>query len=243
MRLERPRRGADVPPHDLAAALRRAADAWGHRPAITVLRRDRREEQGFASLAQWAAKGAHLLTLDLLVEPGDRLALVGPPGWMPAAVSLAAWWAGAVVVPAGPAAVAVVHEQAPVPDGVAEVLRWGDAVDGTPVTDGMDEPWAIAVQAFPDAPPPSRASAALPALGTTRALLDHAGVLAAATAGTAADGVAGFVVRPDLDPAAWLPTVAVRPLVTGRPTVVLDGVGPGAADAERVTTWSAPTSA
>lgn len=228
-------RATSLPPStDVATALRVAAEQLGHRPALTVVRPDGREEQGFASLAQWAAKGAHLLELDQLLEPGMRVAVTGPPGWMPAAVALAAWWAGLVVVVDGPADTAVVHETATAPDA-NEVLWTGDAPDGSPIGDVPGEAYAVAVQAFPDQPPPPRAAPDQPALlaggrsWTQTELLDTALSLAEP------DATLGLETldRPEL----WLPAVAVRPLVTGRPTVVLRDVDHERAAGEGVTAW------
>lgn len=144
----------------LAEGLARASALRGHRPAITVLGagpdRDRRDEQSFASLAQWVAKGAHLLEVDIDLGPGDAVLVQAPAGWMTASVCLAVWWVGATVTDDPSAAVCEVAHRtrtAPHLDG------WliGDAVDGTPVHDDGGEAWATAVQSFPDQPPPSRA--------------------------------------------------------------------------------------
>jgi uncharacterized protein (TIGR03089 family) len=48
--------------------------------------------------ANWAAKAANLLREECDVEPGTRVALLLPAHWQTAAVLLAAWWCGAVVV-------------------------------------------------------------------------------------------------------------------------------------------------
>ncbi len=221
-----------VPP-DLAVALRDAAETLGHRPAITVLRASRRDEQGLASLAQWAAKGAHLLEADLLLEPGDRLALRGPVGWPLAAVALAAWWAGIVVTVDGDAEVAVLHEGEQPPPSAEDVLWIGDAVDGAPTGPVEGEPWAQAVQAFPDHPPLPRAHGDAPALeraGRTATQHELIGEVAGEK------GVLGLE-GPSEDPAADLVAVAVRPVVTGRATVVLAGADREAAAGERVATW------
>ena len=225
--------GSRPTPADLPAAVRDAASELGHRPAITVLRRGRRDEQGMASLAQWAAKGAHLLEADLLLEPGDRLALRSPAGWPLAAVALAAWWAGIVVTLDGDAEVAVVHEGHEPPPGAEDVLWTGEAVDGSPTGPVDGEPWAQAVQAFPDHPPTPRGhgrSAALEHDGrvTTQQELiarvaDEQGVLGIDAATVAA--VEGLVA------------VAVRPFVTGRATVVLTGADREDAAGERVAVW------
>lgn len=222
-------------PDDLPGALTARATALGHRPAVTVRHPGRREEQGFAGLAQWAAKGAHLLTLDLLLEPGDRVAIVGPPGWVPVAVAYAAWWAGLVVTD-GPADVAVAHVDAAEGVTADDVLVWGDAVDGTPEHDVGPEPWAIAVQAFPDQPPAPRGTATGEALVVDDRVLSGAEVLAAAgrLGGGGALGVDAAGVQGLGD---WLVAVAARPLATGHPTVVLDGVERSEVTDEGVGSW------
>ncbi|MFP4148501.1 MAG: hypothetical protein ACLFV0_03340 [Nitriliruptoraceae bacterium] len=112
-----------TPPADLAEALRRGAAGLGHRPAVTVLHPGVRYEQSGASLANWAAKGAHLLALDHHLGPGDTVGLSAPACWTTASVTLAAWWLGAVVRLDAPAA------------------------PGTDVVDGPDEVGAAPVDA------------------------------------------------------------------------------------------------
>ena len=225
--------GSRPTPTDLPTAVRDAASDLGHRPAITVLRRDRRDEQGMASLAQWAAKGAHLLEADLLLEPGDRLALRGPATWPLAAVALAAWWAGIVVTLDGDAEVAVVHEGYDAPSGAEDVLFTGDAVDGSPTGPVAGEPWAQAVQAFPDHPPTPRGHG-------TSAALEHDGLVA--TQQELIDrvaeeqGVLGIELA-TVGAVDGLIAVAVRPFVTGRATVVLAGADLQDAAGERVAVW------
>lgn len=229
------RRGAGADAADVAAAVRAAA-GLGQRPAVTVLRPDGRHEQGCASLAQWASKGAHFLEVDLLIEPGDRIAVAGPPGWLPAAVALSVWWVGAVVTTdPSDAAAAVVHEDRPAPSGI-EAFAWGSTFDARPRTGGGAEPWAVAVQTFPDQPPPSRAEPGLPALAHDGTVVDQRGLLARARAIADGGGV-GLDAAAAPDAAVWLPAVALRPLLTGHATVVLDGVDRDAAAADRVGTW------
>lgn len=232
MQLGRPPGPRPTPP-DVATAVRDAAADLGQRPAVTVLRPERREEQGVASLAQWAAKGAHLLEADLLLEPGDRLALRAPIGWPAAAVTLAAWWAGLTVTLDGGAEVAVAHERLEPPAGTDEVLWVGDAVDGAPAGDVPGEPWAEAVQAFPDQPPTPRGGADSPALEASGELATQAELLDR-VAGE--EGVLG-VDASTIDPVTGLLAVTLRPLVAGRHTVVLVGVSRDAARGEQVTVW------
>lgn len=226
-------------PDEVATALRDAAERLGHRPAVTVLLPDGRQEQSVASLAQWAAKGAHLLELDLQLEPGDRLHLDVPASWPAVAVVLACWWAGVTVTLDGDAEVAVVHGDRDGPAG-AEVLRVGDGLDGAPSDPGGDEAWVRAVQAFPDQPPAPRAAGGLTAMVTDGAVHTQAELLAALDARPDADaGTLGMVAAEDgaVD-ATTLVDLALRPLVSGRPTVVVRGVGREAASGERVGVWS-----
>lgn len=57
-----------------------------------------RVELSGTTTANWAAKAANLLREECDVEPGTPVALLLPAHWQTAAVLLAAWWCGAVVV-------------------------------------------------------------------------------------------------------------------------------------------------
>lgn len=223
-----------APPADLAAGLEACARDRGQRPAVTVLSPQGRAEQGFVTLAQWAAKGAHLLQADLFLEPGGRVLVDVPPGWTLAAVCAAVWWVGGTVVLGDPTDVAgaVVHESRPRPD-VPEVYRVGDALDGGVTSPTDAYVWAEEVQAFPDQPPARTASATLPALeedGTSTTHGDLVAVLAPER------GVLGVDLASFTGPAVR--EVAARPLVTGRATVVLRDIGREAATGDNITTWA-----
>jgi uncharacterized protein (TIGR03089 family) len=56
-----------------------------------------RTELSATTLANWVAKTANLLVDELMLDPGDRVAVLLPAHWQTAAVLLAAWSAGAVV--------------------------------------------------------------------------------------------------------------------------------------------------
>lgn len=89
---------ADLPPpSDVTELLRVGASRLGHRPAVTVLHAAARYEQSGVSLANWAAKGAHVLDLDHLVGPGTVVGVDAPACWTVASVVLATWWLGATV--------------------------------------------------------------------------------------------------------------------------------------------------
>ena len=222
------------PPTDLAAGLAAGARDRGQRPAVTVLSPAGRAEQGFITLAQWAAKGAHLLAMDLAAGPGTRVGVDVPPGWTLAAACAAVWWVGGTVVVGDGApglAGAIVHADRPRP-AVPEVYLVGDAVDGGVDGGTAGMVWAEEVQAFPDAPPPSGAAADLPALDDGTTVLTHADVVMAFAEARGSLGVdlATF------DGAGVL-EVAARPLVTGRTTLVLRDLDRDAAAGDRVAGW------
>jgi hypothetical protein len=260
-------------PQTTPEAVTRGASALGHRPAVSLLLPDGRQEQSGASLAQWAAKGAHLLQLDLLLEPGDEVRLAAPWSWTTAAVALAVWWAGGVV---RLDATGSVHEAGIAvvgPDGdpgdAPDVFVLGDGIDGAPQVDrpGGHEAWTRAAQPFPDQPPPPRATPEMPAIRQGGRSFDHRAVLDLAAGrgevGTLALEVgsstgAPGVPRPqppqdavpetdaapetdavaEVDAATALALIALRPLLSGRPTVILRGVDRTAADGDRVTDWA-----
>jgi hypothetical protein len=228
-----PPAGAVPIPTDVAQALTAALVARGPGPAVSVYRPDRRDEQGVASLAQWAAKGAHLLEAELVLSRGDRLHLDVAPDWPLAAVCLAAWWAGIAVDLTHPADVAVVHDGRPRPDA-QDVLWTGDAVDGAPDGPGRGDAWPVAVQSWPDAPPPPQAAPEAIALIAGDRRWTQAELLAEAAAiGTGRLGVDGA----DLEPVSAVLTLAARPVATPHATVLLLGADRAAADGERVRTW------
>lgn len=209
-------------------ALEHAATAFGHRPAISLLLPSGRQEQSFASVAQWAAKTAHWLQLDHAADDDTTVGVVGPPGWVPAVAALGAWWLGLRVVVGDVAAGADVVVAGPGSDG-AVTVRWGYGFDGADAgADGDMFTWVV--QEFPDHPPPPRGDATSAAIDQGAVVRSQHDLLehwhgASGTAGV--DGVA-----------AWLDVAALRPLVAGRPTVLL---GPGttraAADGDRVAAW------
>ena len=194
---------------DLPSALTTAAARLGHRPAIAVVHPDRRDEQGFVSLAQWAAKGAHLLQSEAGLEPGARVRIDAPCGWPHAAVCWASWWLGLVVT-----------------DGEADLVVGtdvgdyviGDAVDGSPTDATSAEPWAVAVQSFPDRPPSPLGAPDALAADVGGATMTHADLLLSAARRWRDD--LDLTVASDTALADWLPAV-VRPAVTGRPTTVV----------------------
>lgn len=255
---------------DVAAALAGAVGMLGQRPAVTGLVPDGtggtggRREQGYASLAGWVAKGANLLRTEVGLGAGDRLALAGPPGWPLAAVALSAWWLGVTVVPHA----ATTGEDGPDPDVVVTHaagrtgpgadhaatrpgvlhLELGDALDGTVGTGGTLEQWADAVTPHGDRPPPAAHDGDLVALVTADGVAHTQRELLAVVAdGTSQDdGVLGMLRHGDddllvtPDAARRLAALALRPLVTGAATVVVDVDDPARdaiARAERIVRW------
>ena len=239
---------------DVAAALSGAAALLGQRPAITGLVPAGRREQGFASLAGWVAKGANLLTLELGLGPGSRVALAGPPGWPLATVALSAWWVGATVISVGDpdaasADVSVVHAAIDVPrDGTGgERFLLGDELDGTDrARSGPDEQWTDAVTPHGDRPPAPVHDGSLIAIvdgsgaaHPQRLLLDAFADDPGDVMGVARSGDVDVVARQG--PATLLAVLALRPLVTGATTVVVDVDDPerdAHERAERIARWS-----
>lgn len=242
MQLGGSRTDQPVPIH-VAEALTAGATALGHRPAVTVLHRQARYEQSGISLANWAAKGAHLLELDHLVGPGSTVRLLAPPCWTSASVALATWWLGGTVAltSSDPAEVTVGHPSQVRAQEVGHPdLLLGDGLDGAPAPDdpvatpaGIPA-WTHEAQPLPDHPPPAHARGDLPALRTASRTWSQAELLA--MAGALGEGTLG-VEAGATDPVAALVAVSLCPLLTGRGTVVLRGVPRGAAAAERVRTW------
>lgn len=235
------RRDPDGGHGDVASTLEAAAAALGHRPAITVVAPTGRAEQGVASLANWAAKGANLLADELGLGPGDRLGLDVPPGWTVAAVCLAAWWRGVAIVPADDAPQAVVHAARLA--GRADALVVGDAFDGTAPGVPWDRTWTGLARLHPDRPPRPERDGAATALVVDGAVRDQTGLLALARA----DGrdVLGLVARsaagaaPSVDVLALtLARVALRPLVSGAATIVALDEPRTAAAGEGAARWS-----
>jgi hypothetical protein len=222
-----------TPSADVATALLTAASSLGQRPAVTSVGPHGRDEQGFVSLAGWAAKGANLLRDEFDVGPGDRLGVASPAGWPLAAVTLAAWWLGVTVVHASEPGLTlrVVHvaldRTLSAADGVT-TLWLGDAVDGSGVPEGRDaESWTDAVIPYPDRAPEPARDGGLTAIGlgahptgpSQQELIvsfadDPGGAL-----GITRDGDADLLALPDAG--RRLAALVLRPLVTGAASVVV----------------------
>lgn len=236
------REGSDaVETHPLASALRSAAQRFGPLPAVTVYTPSVRTEQSFAGLAQWAAKGAHLLqSLDLgAASDGDEaerrpvVAIDAPPSWITASIALATWWIGGAVTIDGRADVHIRDARRHTTGCIADrEFVVGDAVDGGPGAHDVGDAlvWSDDARACPDQPPP--AVPPTTALCGDRVWRADDLLTLAASQG---EGRAG--VRDAVDPVHALVAVALRPLVSGRSTVVLDGVTDDVVAAERISTW------
>ena len=244
---------ADLPRSDVFSdALNHAVASRGHAPAVTVIDRDGRHEQGMVSLAQWASKGAHLLTGTLGLPPGAVVAVDLAPSWTSAAVCMAAWWSGLGVVIVGDGVVpqradVAVCTDSPSADVAPKTGQghhsqqatplqptfWvGTSRDGIPEHDGLTG-WTDEVQWLPDAPPPPRnvEGVALTCGSRTWTMPD---LLAEARSWQS--GTVGIEVgATELVDAIM--AVAVRPVASGHPTVVIDGVPRAEADGDRVAYW------
>lgn len=89
-----------------------------HAPRLVHYGPDGRAELSTATLTNWSAKVAGLLTDELGLDPGDRALLRPMPGWLTAPILLGCWWAGVTVRiddaadPTGPFAVAFLPDPA-----------------------------------------------------------------------------------------------------------------------------------
>jgi len=238
---------------DVAAALMGASGLLGQRPAITALRPDGRQEQGFVSLAGWVAKGANLLRMELDLGPGSNVALAGPPGWPLATVALSAWWVGATIVPvtspaAATADVHVLHVGAATQAVIASngPFWFGDALDGTGDPGAASgELWTDALTPHGDRPPPAARDGSLVAMldaegraTTQRTLLAGFVDDAGGALGIARSADEDVLTRADAS--TLLASLALRPLVTGSATVIIgddDQARDAHARAERITRW------
>lgn len=219
-------------PATLADALI-AASRYGHRPAVTALTKNGRYEQSYVSLAQWAAKGAHLLQSELGCQPGDRLAVCSRVSWHTTAIVLAAWWVGVdVTTDPRDAAVVIVSDTPPATATNAYQFSVGDAIDGAPVEPFGISAWTHEVRLFPDTPPLATCSPDSVALHAASTVFTHADLVSR----TETDGVVGVDVTDQIS-IETLYDVAARPLRTGQRTVIVDRVARAAADAERITLW------
>lgn len=249
MQLSAPRAEGPLP-RDIAVAIREGAGRLGHRPAVSVLLAEGRQEQATASLAQWAAKGAHLFELDLLLGPGDEVRLDAPWSWTSAAVALGVWWAGGVVRLGreGDATVAVVGTDG-VPGTAEDVYLVGDGIDGGPPPGSTDRDlsrWTRAAQPLPDQPPPAHASGEACAIRAAGEELNQAEALQRALDVLGGEGTVGLAIDAAdvpqdavaVDAIDALLLITLRPLVTDAPTVVVRGTSTVTARGDKVRRWA-----
>jgi uncharacterized protein (TIGR03089 family) len=87
----------------MAALWRARAASDAGRPFLTYLddATGERVELSYTTFGNWLSKTANLLQDDLMVSPGDRIALCAPPHWLTAVWAVAPLFAGAVVDPWG----------------------------------------------------------------------------------------------------------------------------------------------
>lgn len=230
------------PSTSLEQALQQAVAGRGHAPAVTVIDAAGRHEQGLASLAQWTAKGAHLLASELGLTPGEVVAIDAPASWTVAAVALAAWWNGlGVTVDRSRFATAslVVRGQhdAQSPDdhradtSPQRTLWLGGHRDGLPDDPALPS-WTAEAQWMPDVAPPAHQGDQVALIAdsgehTLAQLMDIARQWPPGTLGVISDAL-------DVQ---MLTALAIRPVTTGFATVVVDGVDVAQADGDRVAFW------
>lgn len=223
---------AQAGPSTLAEAVRIAA-RHGQRPAITALTHVGRYEQSYVSLAQWAAKGAHMLQSDLGCEPGTRLAVCSRVSWHTTAIVLGAWWVGVeVTTDPSDAAVVIVSDDSMESMPHTHMFSVGDAIDGAPIEPFGIPAWTQEVRLFPDTPPPATCTPESVALRDTTGYFTHADLVARSDN----DGIVGCDVTDQIS-TEMLFDVAARPMLTGQRTVIIDQVSRAVADAERVNVW------
>ncbi len=85
-------------PASVTSAVLESLLAEPHQPRLTFYDADRnRTELSTASLANWSAKVAGLLTGELGAAPGETVSVLLPEFWQTLPVLLGCWWAGLVV--------------------------------------------------------------------------------------------------------------------------------------------------
>lgn len=87
----------------MAALWRARAASDAGRPFLTYLddTTGERVELSYTTFGNWLSKTANLLQDDLMIGPGDRIAVCAPPHWLTAVWAVAPLLAGAVVDPWG----------------------------------------------------------------------------------------------------------------------------------------------
>lgn len=123
----------------VAALLAERTRTLGDQPLLTCYDdvTGGRTELSYATLDNWAAKLANLLSEEFAVTPGDGVGIDLDGHWSAAAVMLACWKVGAAVrLPDGDGAVSVscVHERHVDRHGAAPLIVVGDGLAAEPTT-------------------------------------------------------------------------------------------------------------
>ncbi|WP_051267137.1 TIGR03089 family protein [Nakamurella lactea] len=187
-----------------------------HLPRLVVHTDLGRTELSTASLANWSAKVAGLLTDELGVVPGDTVVVRLGAGWQTVPVLLGSWWAGAVLTDVDdPGAAAAFVADLPGADAAAdEVFVVSGHPLGAPATNVLahqrDFTGAVLGQADRFGKPPAVDDAA-PALFAAGTRWSVAELMTTATQAAEQFGAGARV----LSSAAWSLPDPVLPLVLG----------------------------
>jgi uncharacterized protein (TIGR03089 family) len=224
----------------ILTAFRRTTAADATRPVVTYYddATGERTELSAATLDNWVAKTANLLTLGLGLGTGDQAGIGLPAHWQTAAVLLGCWTASLAIGPADQGEVAFVTADRVADARAADVLALALAPLGLPFRPGPPAgaaDYVVEVRAHGDrytGPPPAPTASALTD-GTTHAeLVERAAGRVAAGARVLIDADA------TPDPADWL----IAPLVAGASIVLCRNLDPGKLDArlaaERAVSWT-----
>lgn len=202
----------------ILTAFHRTAAADATRPVVTYYddATGERTELSAATLDNWVAKTANLLTLGLGLGTGDQAGIGLPPHWQTAAVLLGCWSAGLAIGPADRGEVAFVTTDRVADTRAADVLALALAPLGLPFRPGPPPgaaDYVVEVRAHGD-----RFAGGMPA-PTASALTDgttHA-QLAERTAGRVPAGARVLIDADAMpDPEDWL----VAPLLAGASIVL-----------------------
>jgi uncharacterized protein (TIGR03089 family) len=145
-------------------------------PFVTVLADEGRVELSAATIGNWIAKTAGLLSHDLLLDAGSVIDIDLPLGWQALAWQHAVWRAGMVVGSGtSEAALYVRDEAATLPDTTVDCIRVGRHLLGLPIkpepVDAID--WSSSARPMPDRYNGPTISAATPAFMRDNQVLTH----------------------------------------------------------------------
>jgi uncharacterized protein (TIGR03089 family) len=222
---------ADLPKTVVHALLASVA-AHATSPFITFYddQTGERVELSGATLANWVAKTANLLTDGLALGPGQVASVRLPPHWQTAAILLGCWTAGLTVdlgdgeaeAAVARAAVAFVVEGASASGSVVDTYALSLAPLGMPFPGGpppRTQDYIVEVRQYADRMPPTATAPDQVALGSRT----HADLVAAATDRTVPRlGRVLIDADNDPDPTTWL----VAPLIAATSTVLCRHLDP-----------------